>query len=153
SKDEVLRAVMTTSLAELDVAIASEPTAERLSDRGWFQARLGRWSAAAADFGEAVQRRPEVLPFRSWQALALLAAGDYDGLRRARSDLLNRFGTSTDPQTARSVARACVLAPDEAADREAPVRLAELAVNGAPDAGKPTALNTLGVALYRAGRF
>jgi tetratricopeptide (TPR) repeat protein len=39
------------------------------------------------------------------------------------------------------------------ADRAAPVRLAERAVNGAPEAAKPTYLNTLGAALYRAGRF
>jgi hypothetical protein len=38
-------------------------------------------------------------------------------------------------------------------DREAPVRLAELAVNGAPQAQKPMYLNTLGAALCRAGRF
>ena len=38
--------------------------------------------------------------------------------------------------------------------REVPVRLAEFAVNGAPDASsKGNCLNTLGAALYRAGRF
>ena len=59
------------------------------------------------------------------------------GLRRACSELLDRFGSSTDSLTANDVAWYCVLAPDAVADREAPVRLAELAVNertGSPKA-------------------
>jgi len=59
----------------------------------------------------------------------------------------------TNPYTANTVAWSCAMAPDAVADREAPVRLAELAVNGAPEAQKPMYLNTLGAALYRAGRF
>ena len=48
----------------------------------------------------------------------------------------------------------CSLAPGMDAHLEVLVRLAELAVNGAPDArSKGRYLNTLGAALYRAGRF
>jgi len=53
----------------------------------------------------------------------LLGQGDQAGLRQACSDLLGRYGTLTDPQTANSVAWSCVLGPDSVADREAPVLL------------------------------
>ena len=46
-----------------------------------------------------------------------------------------------------------MLAPDAVADREAPVRVAELAANEVPQAQKPIYLNTLSAAFYRAGRF
>ena len=46
-----------------------------------------------------------------------------------------------------------MLALGAVANRAAPVRLAEFAVNDAPEAEKPNSLNTLGAALYRAGRF
>ena len=83
----------------------------------------------------------------------LLAQGDQAGLRQACSDLLGRFGNMTDPQTSNSVAWSCVLGPDSVADREAPVRLAEAALAGFPADEKSAAMNTLGAALYRAGRF
>ncbi len=56
--------------------------------------------------------------------------------------------------TAHMVACACVLGPDATADPEVPVRLAEAALKGAaPAIPSPYYLNTLGAALYRAGRF
>ena len=79
---------------------------------------------------------PRHLQFRYFHVLSLLALGDKAGLRRACSELLDRFDSSTDFRTANDVAWYCVLAPDALADREAPVRLAELAVNGAPEARK-----------------
>jgi tetratricopeptide (TPR) repeat protein len=85
--------------------------------------------------------------------LSLVAAGEPAGLRRSNSDMLARFGTATDPRLCNSVAWSCVLAADAVADVEVPVRLAKLAVNGAPDDEQPMYLNTLGAALYRAGRF
>ena len=79
----------------------------------------------------------------------LLALGDEAGLRRACSELLDRWGSSTDLLTANEVAWYCLLAPDAVPDREAPLRLAELAVNEAPAAQKPFYLNTLAHSLYR----
>ncbi len=90
--------------------------------------------------------RAKNLGLRYCQALSLLAQGDQAGLRQACSDLLGRFGATADPQTANSVAWSCVLGPDSVADRKAPVRLAELAVKGAPANQRPTLLNTLGAA-------
>jgi WD40 repeat protein/tetratricopeptide (TPR) repeat protein len=107
----------------------------------------------AAHLGDLIRRRPEDVRARHLQILSLTAAGDRDGLRRAISDLLKRFRGSTDPEKANGVAWCCSLAPDVLSDPEAPVRLAEIAVQGATGTGKSACLKTLGAALYRAGRF
>ena len=75
-------------------------------------------------------------------------------LRRLRSDLLDRFGLTTDPNKANDVAWIAALAPGAVPDVESLVRLAELAVKPRPDIQrKANNLNTLGAAVYRAGRF
>ena len=67
--------------------------------------------------------------------------------------MLDRFRMSTDPRIGYSVAWWSVLAVSEEPDLSEIVRLAELGVNGAPEHQKAALLNTLGAALYRAGRF
>jgi hypothetical protein len=63
------------------------------------------------------------------------------------------LGKTTDPAQANIVAWSCVLVPDAVADREAPIRLAEAALARWSEGEKSDVLNTLGAALYRAGRF
>ena len=121
--------------------------------RGHARITQKRWTDAAADFNKAVSLAPNDILTRRNQIRALLAAGDSDGLRRACSGLLDHFGSIDSPETANTVAWICVLAPDAIADPEALVRLAELAVRGFRAEHKHLALNTLGAALYRAGRF
>jgi tetratricopeptide (TPR) repeat protein len=128
------------------------------SQRGDDRARQQRWAEAAADFGQAVRLQPEDLTHRQRQILSHAAAGECDQLQRARSDLLDRFGPTTHPGTANTAAWSGSLAPGVDTHLEALVRLAELAVNGVPAAQSnadllETYLNTLGAALYRAGRF
>ena len=113
----------------------------------------GQLERAAVDFAGAIQTQPANLRFRSAQILLLLNQGDRAGLRQACSDLLARYGTVTNPYTANAVAWSCVLGPDVVADRETLVRLAEAALAAFPTAQKPIVMNTLGAALYRAGRF
>ena len=110
---------------------------------------------AADDIGKSVEPDPNNLSLRYLHILALLEAGNRAGIRRACEDLLKRFGKTTDPAQANSVAWSCVLAPDAVADHEAPVRLAEAALAGHPERGRQRSdvLKTLGAALYRAGRF
>jgi hypothetical protein len=85
--------------------------------------------------------------------LSLVEAGNRAGVRRVCEDLLKRFGKTTDPAQANIVAWSCVLVPDAVADREAPIRLAEAALARWSEGEKSDVLNTLGAALYRAGRF
>ncbi len=124
-----------------------------LHQRGDLFALLGLWHRAAADYSEISRLRPEIPSNCRYQILALLSAGDRDRLHRACSDLLERFRKTTAPSTANDVAWSLVLAARAVSDHEAPVRLAEIALKGYPAAGRDSILNTLGAALYRAGRL
>jgi tetratricopeptide (TPR) repeat protein len=69
------------------------------------------------------------------------------------SAILGKYRGTTDPVRANTIAWYCALSPGTPADREAAVRLAEFALERFPTQPKHFALNTLGAALYRAGRF
>jgi WD40 repeat protein/tetratricopeptide (TPR) repeat protein len=120
---------------------------------GNLEAEAGHWSQASREFETSIARGRSNVQSYYVLDLSLMAAGETPGLRRANSDMLAHFGAVTDPQLCNSIAWPCVLAADAVAEVELPVRLADLAVKGAPDNEKPMYLNTLGAALYRAGRF
>jgi tetratricopeptide (TPR) repeat protein len=141
------------SLFRRVVAESAVSAAPLWAKRGDFLAKRQLWTEAAADSGEAVRLEPENIVYRHHQILALLAAGDHDGLRRTRSDILDRFRMSTDPGIANNVAWSSVMAAGEEPNLSETVRLAERAVDGVPELQKAGHLNTLGAALYRAGRF
>ncbi len=69
------------------------------------------------------------------------------------SYFLRNYQRTKSASVANSLAWYCVLAPNAVDDPDAPVRFAELAVKRFPAEQKHLALNTLGEALYRAGRF
>jgi WD40 repeat protein/tetratricopeptide (TPR) repeat protein len=122
------------------------------ANRGVAEAELGRWDEAEGDMAKAIKRSD------SWELTALtghalfrLRVGDVDGYRVRLEPVLGQFGDSKDPDTANSVAWACALHPAGGPDPERAVRLAELAVADEPT--DPNSLNTLGAALYRAGRL
>jgi WD40 repeat protein/serine/threonine protein kinase/tetratricopeptide (TPR) repeat protein len=119
-------------------------------ERGRLHSVSAQPAKAAAALAQAAQFFPESLGIRYRSILSLLDLGDHAGVRRACSELLDRFGSSTDAGAANNVAWYCVLGPDAVADSAAPVRLAKFAVDQAP---APVNLNTLGAALYRARRF
>jgi tetratricopeptide (TPR) repeat protein len=137
-----------------DQAVRARPdSSSTWMARSGFRIARGQPEKAAADMVQALRLEPEKIRARYLHALLLLALGDQAGLRRACSDSLSRFDTTTDPIDANNVAWSCLLGPDVVADREAPVRLAERAVSGATEIMKPRFLYTLGAALCRAGRF
>jgi tetratricopeptide (TPR) repeat protein len=123
------------------------------AERGRFYMARSRPEMAAPCFREAILHMPDEVYNHYPLTLSLLAAGDAHGLRRAISDLLDRFGSTTNAETCNSVAWDCVLAPGSVADTETPVRLADVALKGLPAQQKHLVLNTLGAALYRTGRF
>lgn len=106
---------------------------------------------AAADFSRAIELR--ATDGAAWYGLACvcLERGDRDGYRRTRVQALERLGATATPLQANTAAWLCLLTRDALADFERPVALAQRAVGREPR----NALygNTLGVALYRAGRF
>src|SRR5262249_43243289 len=84
-------------------------------------------------------------------ALALAGAGDTEGHRKACQALLERFGQTDGAETINRVAWTCVRVPNILADPSRLVKFAEKAVAVKPD--NPICLQTLGAALYRAGRY
>jgi tetratricopeptide (TPR) repeat protein len=107
---------------------------------------------AAVAFGKDIKLRPENDWLRVLYALSLLEADDLVGYRRAAAEALSRVGQTTNAREVNAATWVCVLAPDAGVDHDALVRLAEAGVAGSPKGQKGPALNTLGAALYRAGR-
>ena len=59
-------------------------------------ARQHRWSAAAAEYENAVASSPDRPWLRRYQLLTLLAAGDRESFRRARAEMIQQFADVTD---------------------------------------------------------
>src|SRR5262249_20135285 len=101
------------------------------------------------------EREPKDLVRRREHIVALLAAGDRDGARRAAADLIEAFAPLTDPLLAGLIAAVCVLPPDAVPDPEAPIRLAKTALQ-TPEGGargpRPGGMAPGGPALPPAGR-
>ena len=85
--------------------------------------------------------------------LSLLESGDIPGYRAAAGEVLSRFREASNPNTLNPVAWLCTYASDAMADLTVPVQMAEAALVDYPADQKRFALNTLGAALYRAGRI
>ena len=112
---------------------------------------LGQLQQAADDFARGI----ELGEGHSWTWLHLAALrlqlGDVEAYRRCCASMLDRFESSKSALDANDTAWACVLASGAVTDPALLIRLAEKAVASDPkDAGY---CNTLGAALYRAGRF
>jgi tetratricopeptide (TPR) repeat protein len=89
---------------------------------------------------------------RAWQlrALVCLKVNDRDGQRQAVAGMLERFGTTDDPQQANGVAWTWALIPAAAeGDADKALKLARKAVAAERNSAH---LNTLGAVAYRAGR-
>jgi len=143
---------------QAEAAYAEAARARPLNQWVWlalarFHVERGHLDRAVATVAEAVRLIPDEAQLREQLARVLLGSGDRAGWQRSTAAVLDRFGGTTDPWTANSAAWACALGPEATSDLEAPVRLAEIGVRGVRELDKPNYLNTLGAALYRAGRF
>jgi WD40 repeat protein len=123
-------------------------------DLGWRRARayagLGQWQKAREAFQRDYRDLPGVdeQPF-GWHALVCAMVGDWEQEKRICALLLKEF---TEPATAaNNVAWYCGRFPNRVEDPGKVVALAEKALKDWQ--GDPTFRNTLGVALYRAGRY
>jgi tetratricopeptide (TPR) repeat protein len=140
------------AIADFFKAIELDPkNAWAWNNRGFAYAGLKKWDQASGDFSKAIELDPKYAWPWHGHALLRLRAGDRDGYRKDGARLLERFGKTEDPVTAMLVAWTCVLAPEAVTDPARVVQVAEKAV--AKDPNKRVYLNTLGAALYRAGRF
>jgi serine/threonine protein kinase/WD40 repeat protein len=113
-------------------------------------ARAGRWAEAAAGFARAIELGADGLETWHRHLLVQVRMGDLRGYRRNCKALLERF-RSDDASTRNLVNWCCALGPGAVPDLAE--RAGEVSALVARDRGEPNFQNTLGAALYRAGRF
>lgn len=106
------------------------------------------WDAGVAAF-EAIQQAKPDDPYQ-WYQLAIihLAAQDSDGYQRVCHEMVQRFGSSIEPQVAERIVYACVLEPDAIEDLEQLTLFAELTVPSWKGNYR-----LLGAAAYRNGNY
>jgi serine/threonine protein kinase/tetratricopeptide (TPR) repeat protein len=121
------------------------------AERGQFYLRLDLWDLAAADFARAYQQQePESVHSWLFHAILRLHVGDTNGYRQLCKRMAERFGGTTDPVCAETLARAGLLDADPVIDG---ARLVKLAERAGPSEREAWRLNTLGLAYYRVGQF
>jgi tetratricopeptide (TPR) repeat protein len=161
-KDPLLRQMMVQEMVAIDAVFdhlierlhgdLPDLTVELLLRRADRLGRMGLLDSARTIMGR-VRDMPweEAIP-PDWslfpvELFALL------GFHRQVSATLSKYRGTTDAFKANEIAWYCALSPGTPEDREAALRLAKLAVERFSIKQKHLALNTLGAALYRAGRF
>jgi tetratricopeptide (TPR) repeat protein len=149
---EAIRA-WAAALPHLGHLVTAEPeNPSYLARRGRAHAELGHWTDAAPDYGRAVDAGSEDRMVWYECQLLRLRLGNPADYRRSCVELLARVGDTPDPKRASDVAYICALAPDAVPDPGRVVALAIRALRRLP-ADDVDALNTLGAALYRAGKY
>jgi tetratricopeptide (TPR) repeat protein len=119
--------------------------------RAHARASLEQWPQAVADYQQAVQLAPETAELNHSLGLAHVGNGDLTAYRDKFRQMIDRFGKTTDPEAMDLVAWLAALMPVPQDDVEPILRLARLAVEKLPNS--KDCRETLGAALYRAGRF
>lgn len=117
--------------------------------RGKLNELQGAWRRALA------HQPPQYGTWYGYPELALFL-GDEEEYRRARREMLNRFGATTDPRNAETLSRTCLLRPVEGDELAAAVALSDRAVNSpAARSGGYYSYFLLarGLAEYRLGRL
>ncbi len=114
-------------------------------------AEAGQWERADGYFRRAMRQKDAGLSGWSEAAMLRWRAGDRAGYRKVCEDVLARFGATKDADEANTAAWVCLRVPGAVADVARPLRLIEDAVKQKPK--DVNALGTLGLALYRAGRY
>jgi WD40 repeat protein/serine/threonine protein kinase len=104
-----------------------------------------------ADLNKAIELSQDNVLFHYWHALVRLGVGDLAGYRSDCAVMLERFRQSNEAELCHWAAWATVLAPDAVKDLDGSVKMAEMALRNDPQ--NVDFSNTLGAALYRAGRF
>jgi serine/threonine-protein kinase len=117
--------------------------------------RLGRLKEARVAWKSALEFDP--LEHDAWYGYAELCLflGDENEYRRARRDLLERFGATSSPYVAERAGRACLLMPATGDELHQTVALVERAVAQTPGerSGSPYFLFARGLAQYREGKL
>jgi WD40 repeat protein/Flp pilus assembly protein TadD/tRNA A-37 threonylcarbamoyl transferase component Bud32 len=141
------------SLRDLAIErLEARPNAHLMLELAADQLRRAR-AEKADELLERISKRGEVCrPDQLDGPLLWLHLGDRERYRSACAKLLAESGESASASKAGAIAWQCVLAPDAVSDMGRVARLAESSLAAASVAQKPSALTTLGAALYRVRR-
>ncbi len=149
------------ALADLERALQLEPAPTltpqdlvALAGLGDVAGRLGDWKLAAGIYTHLVNLNPA--DSWIWYRAAIIQAyvGNTEEYRRVCEGMLKKFGLTTNEETARRVAKGCLLVPGVIADLTEVVKLAELgSQSGATAVTLSWIRQTRALAEYRAGRF
>jgi serine/threonine-protein kinase len=144
------------AIAALRQGVALDPHYPEFKELASALSPLGGLEEARAAWAKFLQRDPP--DHGSWFGYAELCLflGREDDYRRARRDLLKRFGGTTDPYAAERISRACLLRPATGDELRQAVALAERAAGvdrSQYASAYPWFLFSQGLAEYRQGRF
>jgi eukaryotic-like serine/threonine-protein kinase len=144
------------AIAAFRQSVALNPNPEVAKDLTTALSRKGGLEEARAAWEKILELDPP--DHDSWYGYAELCLflGREDDYRRARRDLLRRFGATTEPFVAERTGRACLLMPATGEELRQAVALAQCAVAAErPDAkwAHPYFLFARGLAEYRQGEF
>jgi tetratricopeptide (TPR) repeat protein/serine/threonine protein kinase len=160
ARAKVLQSRGDSEKAQADLALAAEKYVGAIkahpdswllrAQRGYVHAELGQWPSAAGDLEKAVELGAGP---GTWYQLALvrLGAGDSESYRQTCAWIIERFAKADTGAETELAAWGCVLARVAAPLQAELVEWAERLSGAQPN--NATRLNTLGAALYRAGRF
>jgi tetratricopeptide (TPR) repeat protein len=139
------------AIADFTEAIKKEPNcAACWAGRGEGHAMRGQWKEAGQDLDRALALGPATLAVWDHRLLVHLAAGQTDDYRKTLAKMIERFGRSGEPETARVLALGGVRIPD-AVDE---VTLLRLVFTGTgAEVRTPDQRFTIGAGLYRANRI
>jgi tetratricopeptide (TPR) repeat protein len=140
------------AVADLSKAIELRPDDVRFwIRRGGAHIFIGKLDKAAGDFEKAISLTPNDAHPRYLLAMARLQSGDRIGASKVCSEMLERFGDTSDSNAAYWTAWTHAVASSSTADWKAVVRLAGFALDAEPT--NFDRMTVFGAALYRAGEF
>jgi tetratricopeptide (TPR) repeat protein len=134
----------------LNPSVRCWPLAPEAATRADKAARAGDWSSAAQDYRLAAHQPGAATAIWANLLLALRSARQEELYRQSCTELLDLFRSVRDDKQADAVAWCLRLGPCGEADANRAVRIAERLIKLKRDS---LHLETLGVTLYRAGRF
>jgi len=117
-------------------------------------ARQGRWREAREDAAVSVKIRPDSVEIYHGLAPLLVAEKDVEAYRQLCTEMIARFGQTTNASTADVVAKDCLILPSSGVDLDSVAALAETAVTrGKGQTPYTFYLCTKAQADYRQGKF
>jgi tetratricopeptide (TPR) repeat protein len=117
-------------------------------------ARQGRWREARDDAAVSVKIRPDSVEIYHGLAPLLVAEKDVEAYRQLCTEMIARFGQTTNASTADVVAKDCLILPSSGVDLDSVAALAETAVTrGKGEAPYTFYLCAKALADYRQGKF